>query len=567
MHAESNPSPTITIFTRQTTLTSEVPRSACNTCVSRLSLATLPQRKGSSLVIVACMACVVGVLLSVLSVTVGLLRTYEVAGSPERAIVFSRDALSFGGRMEEGSTIPPDAIATLVGAPGVARDADGEPMIDAEVLAMLPPAEGFASGSLFVRGVGARGLAMRPEFKLISGRLFRPGLHEMIIGTGVERGFDLKVGDRIIMPDGEWPIVGEFSTGGGINESELLSDVATVMSTLRRTNVSSVLVGLENPGAFDAFESWLTSNPALTLTAERQSDYYQRVAWSSSAFFTAVAYLSGAVMAIGIRANRRACCRRRRATQESQLSRLRGPGRSVEPGTTFGHPERKRIAALQVGSLDVLPVDLHARVGLHRERQRGYGVFVVAGEVRGHFIALHLGYVRVEEGPLHSVLEDDLSACSAGLRVFAEKLLAEDNVLDTLSRNFPIPRLSRYHASWVEVEDPWMDKSSASLMSGVPELMILHLLARNEMYGYQLARTIRTLTTEAISVGESVLYPALHSLEKRGLVRGRRRAVEGRTRVYYSITRKGSRRLATLTSHWQRIAEGVEAVLQGARHA
>ena len=112
-----------------------------------------------------------------------------------------------------------------------------------------------------------------------------------------------------------------------------------------------------------------------------------------------------------------------------------------------------------------------------------------------------------------------------------------------------------------------MDRSSASLMSGVPELMILQLLARNEMYGYQLARTIRTLTTDAISVGESVLYPALHSLEKRGLVRGRRRSVEGRTRVYYSITQKGLRRLTTLTSHWQRIAEGVEAVLQGARHA
>jgi PadR family transcriptional regulator PadR len=112
-----------------------------------------------------------------------------------------------------------------------------------------------------------------------------------------------------------------------------------------------------------------------------------------------------------------------------------------------------------------------------------------------------------------------------------------------------------------------MDKSSASLMSGVPELMILQLVARNEMYGYELARTIRTLTTDAISVGESVLYPALHSLEKRGLVRGRRRSVEGRTRVYYSITQKGLRRLTALTSHWQRIAEGVEAVLQGARHA
>ena len=267
--------------------------------VTQLSLLTLPRRKGSSLVIVACMACVVGVLLSVLSVTVGLLHTYEVAGSRERAIVFSRDALSFGGRTEETSTIAPDAIGTLVGAPGIGRDADGKPMIDAEVLAMLPPAEGFANGSLYVRGVDASGLAMRPEFKLISGRLFRPGIHEMIVGIGVDRGFGLKVGDRIIMPDGEWPIVGEFSTGGGINESELLSDVATVMSAMRTTNVSSVLVGLESPGAFDAFKSWLTSNPALALTAERQSDYYRQVAWTSSAFFTAVAYLSGGVMALG----------------------------------------------------------------------------------------------------------------------------------------------------------------------------------------------------------------------------------------------------------------------------
>jgi putative ABC transport system permease protein len=101
------------------------------------------------------------------------------------------------------------------------------------------------------------------------------------------------------MPDGEWPIVGEFSTGGGINESELLSDVATVKSALRRKNLSSVLVGLGSAAAFDTFNNWVANNPALTLTAERQSDYYRQVAWSSSAFFTAVAYLSGVVMALG----------------------------------------------------------------------------------------------------------------------------------------------------------------------------------------------------------------------------------------------------------------------------
>jgi putative ABC transport system permease protein len=153
-----------------------------------LSLLTLPQRKGSSLVIVACMACVVGVLLSVLSVTVGMLRTYAVAGSPDRAIVFSRDALSFGGRMEDGSTIPPNAIATLVGAPGIARDANGEPMMDGEVLAFLPPTEGFAQGSLLLRGVGLKGLEMQPGFRLVAGRLFRPGIHELIVGSGARAG-------------------------------------------------------------------------------------------------------------------------------------------------------------------------------------------------------------------------------------------------------------------------------------------------------------------------------------------------------------------------------------------
>lgn len=112
-----------------------------------------------------------------------------------------------------------------------------------------------------------------------------------------------------------------------------------------------------------------------------------------------------------------------------------------------------------------------------------------------------------------------------------------------------------------------MAQSSASLMSGVPELLILRLLARDDMYGYELARQIRAVTTDAISVGESVLYPALHALEKRGLVRGKRRTVDGRTRVYYSVTAKGRRRLEHLTLHWRRISDGVEAVLEGTRHA
>jgi putative ABC transport system permease protein len=269
--------------------------------VARLGLSTLLLRKGSAMVIVLSMACVVGVLLSVLSVTAGLFRAYEIAGSPDRALVFSADAYpAQGGRAEEGSRVPQEAIGVLVGAPGLARGAEGNPLMAAESLALLPPADGFASGSLFVRGVAANSLAMRPEFRLTEGRLFRPGLHEMIVGAGAARMFGFKVGDRIIMPDGEWPIVGAFSAGGGIIESQLISDAETVMSTVKRTTAfNSVLVGLENAESFDTFRDWLTSNPAVSLTAERQSDYYRLAARRLSGFFTAVACLVGVIMALG----------------------------------------------------------------------------------------------------------------------------------------------------------------------------------------------------------------------------------------------------------------------------
>ena len=108
-----------------------------------------------------------------------------------------------------------------------------------------------------------------------------------------------------------------------------------------------------------------------------------------------------------------------------------------------------------------------------------------------------------------------------------------------------------------------MAAQTPSFMAGVPELLVLRLLARREMYGYELARLIRLVTREAISLGENVLYPALHSLEARGLLRARRRTVGGRSRVYYAITGAGRGRLRDLTRQWERISGGVATALAG----
>jgi PadR family transcriptional regulator len=104
-------------------------------------------------------------------------------------------------------------------------------------------------------------------------------------------------------------------------------------------------------------------------------------------------------------------------------------------------------------------------------------------------------------------------------------------------------------------------------MSGVPELLLLRLLAQREMYGYELVKVIRLATGEAISLGEGVIYPALHSLEQVGALRAKRKAVNGRTRVYYSLTAKGKRRLERLQSDWHRIQSGINASLDAPHHA
>ena len=112
-----------------------------------------------------------------------------------------------------------------------------------------------------------------------------------------------------------------------------------------------------------------------------------------------------------------------------------------------------------------------------------------------------------------------------------------------------------------------MAQSNPPFMSGVPELLLLRLLEQREMYGYELVRSIRDVTGEAISIGEGVIYPALHGLERNGALKSRRKPVGGRTRVYYSLTAKGRKRLQKLSEDWRRIQGGVAAALEAPAHA
>jgi len=112
-----------------------------------------------------------------------------------------------------------------------------------------------------------------------------------------------------------------------------------------------------------------------------------------------------------------------------------------------------------------------------------------------------------------------------------------------------------------------MAKSNPPFMSGVPELLVLRLLAQREMYGYELVKAVRLVTGEAIVLGEGVIYPVLHGLERGGALRATRKPVNGRTRVYYSVTPKGQQRLERLSGEWSRVSSGIEAALGAPAHA
>jgi PadR family transcriptional regulator PadR len=104
-------------------------------------------------------------------------------------------------------------------------------------------------------------------------------------------------------------------------------------------------------------------------------------------------------------------------------------------------------------------------------------------------------------------------------------------------------------------------------MNGVPELLVLRLLAGREMYGYELVRAIREQTADTVRFGEGVVYPVLHGLVRSGALTSRRMTVAGRDRVYYALTPSGSQRFATLAADWTRLAKTIQQVLLGGQDA
>jgi PadR family transcriptional regulator, regulatory protein PadR len=111
-----------------------------------------------------------------------------------------------------------------------------------------------------------------------------------------------------------------------------------------------------------------------------------------------------------------------------------------------------------------------------------------------------------------------------------------------------------------------MPVTNPNFLNGVPEMLVLKLLSRREMYGYEIVKAIQAETSQALAFGEGCIYPCLHHLKQQKLVNSRRKEVGGRSRNYYELTNRGTKRLAALTTDWGRVTDGISLVMQG-QHA
>lgn len=257
-----------------------------------VGIATIPQRLGSSSVVIIGIAGVVGVLVALLAMAEGFRGTLQETGSNDTAIV-----MRAGSQTEVNSVVDHDAAVIVAQEPQVMRDAQGLPVASPEILtaASIPRKANGLDGTAPVRGVGDRVWELHPRLRIIAGRRFRPGMRELIVGKDAAREFaDTALGSTLELNGQPWTVVGEFDSGDSHN-SELWADTNVVAATYHRgDSTSSVTVQLKSPQLFDAFKAAIASDPQLKFQVKTTRAYYE----AQSAQLTRTIRILGTTVAV-----------------------------------------------------------------------------------------------------------------------------------------------------------------------------------------------------------------------------------------------------------------------------
>jgi putative ABC transport system permease protein len=252
----------------------------------------------SAIVAVLGIAGTVGVFVAMLSLARGFRATLVSSGSVDNAIVMRAGATS---EMMSGVTL--DSAKILQDEPGVAR-VNGVPVVTSEVVVVAPfPLRSTGTdANVQVRGVSANVLTVRKIVKIVEGRMFSPGLSELIAGRNASNTYSgLTVGNKVTFGGGTWTVVGIFDAGGSAFDSEVWCDSRILSDVYKRPNniFQSVTVHLTSPDAFQGFKDAVVKDPRLDVDVSREIDYYAKQSQMMTRLITVLGGLVAAVMGIG----------------------------------------------------------------------------------------------------------------------------------------------------------------------------------------------------------------------------------------------------------------------------
>jgi putative ABC transport system permease protein len=263
--------------------------------ILRVDLSGSAQRIGSVLTIIIGVACAVGVLVSMLAMGIGMQRQAMENVRPDRVI------LNSAGARDIQSSIPRDVAVRARDLPGIRKDINGAPIVIFTALVPIEAHRRVTGIRIFFPLVGSTAnlTEYQPEIRFTGGRMFRPGLHELIASNSCRRQFTgFELGDRRRIRGIDWVVVGNFDEGHAL-QCVVYTDVDILMSTFNRNTYNQVSVMLQSPADFAAFRDALLANPALRLEAQHESEVVQEDFKQLKGILDFSSYFVGAILAIG----------------------------------------------------------------------------------------------------------------------------------------------------------------------------------------------------------------------------------------------------------------------------
>jgi ABC-type antimicrobial peptide transport system permease subunit len=253
-------------------------------------------RRLTTLLTAGGLALVVFVFATVQMLDAGLQKTLVSTGEEDNVVVIRK-----GAETEVQSGIDRNQANIMEMHPSVAMDAGGRPMASKETVVLISLAKAGTErlSNVVIRGVSPMGPGLRPQVKLVAGRMFRPGSSEIVVGSSIAKGFSgTRIGEHLRFAQRDWTIVGHFDAGGSGFDSEIWGDVDQLMQSFRRTSYSSMVVRLAPGDRFDRFSADIDVDPRLADQAKRERTFYGDQSKALSTFINILGFTLSTIFSI-----------------------------------------------------------------------------------------------------------------------------------------------------------------------------------------------------------------------------------------------------------------------------